>query len=385
MTLNDSLCLLKEYIEKEEYRGYDPYDALKSPLFKLPLFRSNKTIRFGSQQVIRRFPVNLRPLLFIPKGLNPVTLGLSIQAYTYLYLGDNENKEEYLKKIKHLTTELVKLIPHTYSGACWGYDFDWEARYTHIPAYKPTVVATGIITNALYEAYNATGYEELANLIKSAALFVINDLNRTYEGDIFLFSYSPFDKQEVLNASMKATRLLSQAYILTKDEHYIELANKSAACVMKHQNIEGAWPYAINDPRKWIDNYHTGYIIDCLDSYINLSSNTAFLENLNKALCYYKNHFITTEGIPKFYHNKVYPIDCTSASQTILTLCRFGSYDLATKVAFWVINEMQANNGSFHFRKHKYFKTKTPFMRWSNAWMFAALTYLKLKTNHNIK
>ena len=64
--------LLQQYIEQENYRGYDPYDALKSPLFKLPFFKSNKFIRFAAQQLVKRSPINLRPLLFVPKGYNPV-------------------------------------------------------------------------------------------------------------------------------------------------------------------------------------------------------------------------------------------------------------------------------------------------------------------------
>ena len=82
--IEESLRKLINYIESQNYRGYDPYDALKSPLFKLPVLRSNKLIRFGSQQLVKRSPVNLRPLLGIPKGYNPVTLGLCIQGYSYL-------------------------------------------------------------------------------------------------------------------------------------------------------------------------------------------------------------------------------------------------------------------------------------------------------------
>ncbi|MBK6912284.1 MAG: hypothetical protein IPH11_00855 [Ignavibacteriales bacterium] len=78
--LNEALGRLLRYIEKENYRGWDPYDALSSPLFKLPFFRSNKFIRFAAQQAVKRSPINLRPLLFIPKGYNPVTLGLMLQG-----------------------------------------------------------------------------------------------------------------------------------------------------------------------------------------------------------------------------------------------------------------------------------------------------------------
>jgi len=68
----------EDYIVAENFRGYDPYDFLTSPIFKLG-FLQNKPARFYSQQIFRRIPFNLRPLFGIKKGLNPVTIGLSIE------------------------------------------------------------------------------------------------------------------------------------------------------------------------------------------------------------------------------------------------------------------------------------------------------------------
>ena len=33
---------LEAYLEAERFRGYDPYDALSSPVFRLPVLRSSK-------------------------------------------------------------------------------------------------------------------------------------------------------------------------------------------------------------------------------------------------------------------------------------------------------------------------------------------------------
>ena len=214
--LDNSLDRLKSYIEKNNYKGFDPYDGLKSPLFNISFLHSNKLIRFGLQQIVKRSPFNLRKLLFIPKGYNPVTLGLAIQSYSYLYHTDTENRDEYLCKINLLFDELEKLVPSGFSGACWGYDFDWEAYYIKIPAYQPTVVATGIICNALFIAHQITNHKRAKELIISASNFVINDLNRTTINNDVCFSYSPFDRQQVLNASMKGVRILAQAYYLNK-------------------------------------------------------------------------------------------------------------------------------------------------------------------------
>jgi hypothetical protein len=375
---NTSLKKLKQYIESQNFKGYDPYDALKSPFFKLPFLKSNKLFRFGTQQLVKRLPFSIRPLLLVPKGYNPVTLGLSIQAYANLYQSDPENREVYLQKIDFLVNDLKSLIPIGFSGACWGYDFDWEARHAKIPAYQPTFVATGIITNALFVAYQITGHQESANLVKSAAEFVIKDLKRTNHGNKFCFSYSPFDQQQVFNASMKGARLITQAYFLSKDEELVKLAKQAVAFVVSQQKEDGSWGYSLTKNGDWTDNYHTGYVLDCLDEYQRLTNDLDYFDNLKIGYSFYRNHFITEEGAPKFYYNNMYPIDCTAASQTILTSFRFGDEELAAKVSKYMAINMQKSNGSFKFRKFKHYTINTSFMRWSNAWMFAALTQLDI-------
>jgi hypothetical protein len=275
-----------------------------------------------------------------------------------------------------LIDELEKLIPEGYSGACWGYDFDWEARYAKIPAYQPTVVATGIIANALFVAYQLTGYKNAAKLVERAAEFVIKDLQRTYEGDTLCFSYSPFDKQQVFNASMKGVRLLVQAYSLNKNIEFKNLAKKAVQFVINYQKEDGSWGYSLANSGGWTDNYHTGYVLDCLEEYGKLTGDFDYEVNLKKGYEFYLANFITNEGAPKFYHNKVHPIDCTAASQTILTTIRFGDINIAKKIAKFTIKKMQKNNGSFKFRNFKNYSISTSFMRWSDAWMFTALSYL---------
>jgi hypothetical protein len=377
MNIELSLEKLKSYIESNDYYGYDPYDGLKSPIFSIPILRSNKWLRFGTQQFVKRFPINLRPLFLIPKGYNPVTLGLSVQAYAYLFQAKPENKEEYLHRIDILIEELKKLIPKGYHGACWGYDFDWEARNAKIPAYQPTVVATGIITNALFIAYQITGNKEAASLVKSAAVFVAKDLNRTYTNQSFCFSYSPFDKQQVFNASMKGARLLAQAYYLNENNDYKELASQAVNFVVLQQKEDGSWGYSLAISGGWTDNYHTGYVLDCLDEYQKLTNDMQYAGHLKKGYDFYVEHFFDENGFPFFYSDKKYPLDCTAASQAILTNIRFANLPLANNVAQLTIQKMQKKNGSFRFRKFKNYTISTSFMRWSDAWMFAALSYTK--------
>ncbi len=373
-----AITRLQQYIESEKYRGADPYDALKSPVFKWPVLRTNKMIRFGMQQLLKRIPINLRPILRVPKGYNPVTLGLCIQAYTNQIIAHPEQKQKSIEKISFLMDELEKLIPKGFSGSCWGYDFDWEARYARIPAYQPTIVATGFITNALFQAWKVTGNERYLKHCISSTTFILDDINRTYDRDRnFCFSYSPFDKEIVFNASMKGARTLAQVYSVTHNDTLKELALKAVAFVMRYQQENGAWIYSMSKAGTWVDNYHTGYILDCLDEVINHTHDQTYVTHRKKGYSFYRDNFFEQESIPKFYNSKTYPIDCTAAAQSLLTLTRFGDLKLAQNVGAWMIANMQAENGSFYFRKFPAYTIRTSYMRWSNAWMFVGLTELE--------
>lgn len=384
MTAEDQILhswhLLQTYVENEHYRGFDPYDGLTSPLFNLPILKTNHKLRFLSQQLIKRSPLNLRPLLRIEKGENPVTLGLAIQAYAES--GKSVDHHENISKINKLIIKLRNHIPSGYECACWGYDFPWEARYAAIPAYQPTIVATGIISNSLYLAWKNLQIEEAKELVISSCHFAVNHLNRFEEPDgSFCFSYSPFDHEKVFNASMKGARLLAQGYSLTGNTLWKNLSAKSVQYVMKHQRTDGAWIYSQREAGGWIDNYHTGYILDCLDEYIKCTGDQTYNESLQKGFEFYLQNFIKEDGQPKFYDQNEWPVDCTAAGQTLLTLIRFNSLEKAKIVALWMIQHMQSQKGYFYFRKYSNHLEKTSFMRWSNAWMLAGLSTLVAMIN----
>lgn len=371
--ITDALIRLRDYIERENYSGFDPYDALNSPLFTYPFFKSNKLIRFGIQQFVKRSPVNLRPLLKVRKGVNPVTLGLCIQGYTAIGIAGLQTLSEVEVRCESLILQLEKMIPAKYHGACWGYDFDWEARKASIPAYQPTIVATGIITNALYKYYKFSGSQKAFALCKSACEFLLNDLNQSKIHDGICFSYSPNDHSKVFNASMKGVRLLSQVYHETGELRYKESATNGMKYVIANQQNDGSWFYDHSGKGKWVDNYHTGYILDCMNDYQLLTGDNQYIEYIRKGFKYYSENLFEDNFIPKFFNTSRYPLDCTAAAQSILTLCRFDHPQRAAQTAHYTIQQMQSPEGNFYFRKYKNFTEKHAFMRWSDAWMFAAL------------
>ena len=145
----DSFLKLKTYCENEQYKGWDPYDGLNSKIFSVLPFKKWGLARLVWIQSFKRSPVNLRKLLMVPKQHNSKGLALFLSGYCNLYaiaksgnstFGDVSAIEQ---KIKSLADLLLERQNTMYSGACWGYNFDWQARLSFLfPRETPTVVAT---------------------------------------------------------------------------------------------------------------------------------------------------------------------------------------------------------------------------------------------------
>src|SRR5690606_23438331 len=98
------------------------------------------------------------------------------------------------------------------------------------------------------------------------------DLNRTYdrEGN-FTFSYSPLDHTQVYNAGLLGAKLLSLIYKYTHEKQLLEEAKKVVSFVCKKQNNNGSWAYGTLPFHQWIDNFHTGYNLECISLYKEIS------------------------------------------------------------------------------------------------------------------
>src|SRR5665213_1115843 len=157
-----SLSALEAFCEKERFKGWDPYDGLNSRVFQsIPFIPKNRLARLFWIQFFKRSPVNLRKIAGVEKEYNSKGLGLFLASYCNLYAV--ESRHEYLEKIRLFSNELLEIQNKNYSGSCWGYNFDWQARAFFQPKNTPTVVATVFIASALLDAYEITGEEKLLN------------------------------------------------------------------------------------------------------------------------------------------------------------------------------------------------------------------------------
>ena len=397
MKVITSLQKLKTYCENEGFKGWDPYDGLNSKVFKATPFKHWDLARLAWIQGFKRSPINFRKFLLVPKEHNAKGIGLFLSGYCNLYKlasrGDNTfgSPEQIKSRIYELSELLIKMSNKDYSGACWGYNFDWQARRLFLfPAYTPTVVATTFCAAALFEAYEITKEEKFRITALSAAEFILKDLNRTQTEDGFILSYSPLKGNDtVYNASLLGAKTLSYCYHYTQNEEYKNTAEQIIRAACKGQSEDGSWVYGLLPVQSWIDSFHTGYNLDAIAHYQKFCKDHQFEENLERGFNFYIKNFFLEDGTPKYYHNKTYPIDIHCPGQLIITLNAlnyFSNYqELAERVVKWTLEHMFDKKGYFYYQLKEGLSSKISYMRWSNAFMFNALSVYLLNNTKDGK
>lgn len=377
--IHNALNNLIRYIEKEDFKGYDPYDALNSPALRILSFRS-KWLRILFTQLLRRCPINFRPLLGIQKGYNPKGLGLFLESYSKLYAVERD--DGYLERIGHLLVLLEKYKSRGCHGNGWGYNFDWQSKAAWRPRGTPTLVNTAFIGHALLDCYELTGNRAALDMALPIKAFILNDLNRKQEGDAFCFSYTPVDHDYVHNANMLGASVLIRLYKIEQDPEALNTALASLAYSMKYQHAAGFWYYAETDIQRWIDSFHTGFNLQALRYFLKAGFARHYHNAYEKGVEFYATAFFLVDGTPAYYPHKIYPIDIHCPAQAVYFFSGMGDQysALTDRILGWMLNNMADRNGFFYFRKTMHVTNKIPYMRWSQAWAFHALTeYLTVK------
>ena len=375
VTMNSALARLESWLLESGFKGHDPFDALRSPILRRLMFNS-RWLGVVWVQLLRRSPVNFRYLFRVSPGYNPKGMGLFLAAYIRRYrtTGDLEDR----KHIDQFADWLRMNRCAGFQEACWGYNFDWPNRSFFAPAGTPTIVNTVFIAHALLDRFELLDTAEDLETARSACDFLLHRLVCIEDSTGACFNYTPFDRRYVHNANMLGASLLARVSRITGEKHLQTRSRSAASFTVARQRSDGSWPYGIAGSDGWVDNFHTGFVLVSLLEYIRYSQDTEFEENLDRGYRYWKSELFTADRLPKYYSNRVYPIDIHSVAQGILTFLAFSDRDQeansrACDLAGWGAANMQDEKGYFHYQIGRHLRNRIPYIRWAQAWMFRAL------------
>jgi hypothetical protein len=376
--LYDSLKMVEKWVEEHGYKGYEPFDGLSSWF---------KSLTFGNLfldrlllQLIRQSPINLRPLLGI-KALDS-TIGRGYMAWGYCRMYQATGDRAYLNKISTCLNWLIENKSIGYREYSWGKHFDFASRSGYYKAFEPILIWTALIGQAFLEAYELLEDARYLEIADSLCAWIMTLPRNQTESGLCLGYHHQDTAATIHNANMVGAAVLARTAKHTGNQEFQALAKEAMHFSCSRQLPNGAWWYGEDPGNHWIDNFHTGYNLDALKCYLAYSDQPELAGTLKKGLAFYKTNFFDETGRPKYYHNRLYPIDSQCASQAVDTLANFSEIDqsclpVACKVAFWVINNMQDRNGHFYYRIYPGgIKAKAPMLHWAQATMYKGLVNL---------
>ncbi len=359
-----------KYAEAMDYKGYDPYDGLNSPYLRW-ISGDGKYRRMMATHLVKDSPINLRPILNIDPERNPK--GIALFALSY------KNLEPIKKIYGKNAISLVDLLKKNTGGGSdttyWGYNFPWQSGRSFLPKYGPC----SVVTYFAAEAVRKVDFD--APMLVDVAEFYLDDLKRLIDNERYLcLSYTPYENEKIVNSNALIAHQLAELGVSLERDEYMENAKRIVDWVLSQQDTDGGWFYSPTSHLKK-DNFHNGYVIWALMKYWKVVEDSMVLRSIKKGLRFYRSLF-EENGMPVFSKDKRYPIDIHNCSQGLITfkeaerlgLHRKGFYN---NILGWTMENMwDSNDHYFYYQKHRFWTDKTPYMRWSQAWMVYALSEL---------
>jgi rhamnogalacturonyl hydrolase YesR len=382
--INKSIASLEKWVEDHNYKGYEYSDGLLSPLRALTF--DSEFLERCLLQAVRLSPINIRPLV----GVKPQdsTKGRGYMAWGYLTKFQLTGDPVYKEKAEKCFTWLDENKAEKYEHHSWGNHFPFTSRGGRLPKFEPIIVWTSLIGQAFLDGYELLGEERYLDVARSICRWICSiPREKTSEGTCL--SYMAGRQSSIHNSNMLGAAMLARTAEITGDAEYKTVAREAMLYSCSRQLDSGAWYYGHDPKFHWVDNFHTGYNLDSLKCYLENTSDGEFDANLNRGFRYYMDNFFEHNEIPKYYDNKIYPIDIQCASQSITTLAYFSdaypeALEIAKRVADWTIVNMQDADGHFYYRVLPWKKLKVPLFHWGQATMYRGLTLLLSKVHGNL-
>lgn len=372
----EAFLRLERWGWQRRWQGSDPYDGLAATRFVAPLKRTVLGRRLLTQAV-KRSPLDLRPLLGIrPQGSAAAT-ALLTSAYAIQPILP---EDETAAKLDSMLETLLDQRLAGYEEPCWGYHFDVQTRVFFYPRGAPNTIATAFAGLALLDAHTRGGGAELLELAATAARFFVRHVPQTQaEGGAF-FGYLVGDRTPIHNASMLVAAFLARVADETGSPDLRDRAQRAVDYTLARQRRDGSWPYGELPHLGWVDNFHSAYVLMCLD-VCRRNGLERCHEALVAGLGYYATAMFLPDGTPKYKPDTVYPVDGQCAAEAIRIFALASAVDptygeLANRSFAYAQRRLTRRDGAYVFQRERLWTNGQPHVRWVEAPFLVALATL---------
>ena len=266
---------------------------------------------------------------------------------------------------------------------CWGYPFAWETCFGTWPAGTPLITSTPYAYEAFEAAHETTGADEALAIMESVGRFAFTRIATTeVSPGVKAATYSPIDSRRVVNASAYRGHLLAAAGVRFDHADWVAEARANLAFVLRSQQEDGSWLYAMDGKDRFVDNFHTCFVLKNLVKADRVLDDARIREAIARGYAFYKMFLLDEAGLPLPFARTQRPTlqrrDLYDYAEGINLALLLGDDDPdARSIAGRLVGDLLADwvmpDGHFVTRQTVFGRNTVPYHRWAQAQTFHAL------------
>jgi len=354
------------------FAGWDPYDGAAANRLTRRLPASRTSLRLVTQAV-KRCPAALQPLLGIPQAVDSYTLGQALLGGARLLAaGPGAVTAPDVVTLTEQARAQALLRGRAWA---WGYHFPVHTRFFSYGPDTPNLIVTSFVAKGL-AAVTRAGVVDCREELRGAAAFIRTELPRVVDQSGQCFGYLPGERAVVHNANMLAALVLCEVAELCDCTGCLDDALACARFTVARQSRDGSWPYSEESFGRWVDGFHTGFVLEGLSRVVAATGDAKLRSALERGVRFYVAQLFGPRGEPKSSPQRAYPLDALSAAQGVETL--WLAVGGAARQAVpgqmdWVRRRLVRPDGAVAYQVHRAWTDWRQFPRWASAPLMAAL------------
>jgi len=381
----EKVALLDGWLKKMDFKYYTLNDTPISNFIN-KLSSKMKLVGITWRQLFRLFPVDFRKAFFLSSGIiNPQATIILAESYLELLQYDSV-KYQFKKSFDLLIERIISLCSNKTKFFAIK-----QGKHLHLAYYSAldedvAPLLTAWAGNLFIKAFKRLGESIYLKVAKQIRNYFIYEHPRELINNNVYFYYTPTNNLKVWNASAEISAFLIKFGALYNDVEAYELGRKGIQMLIDLQNPDGSWFYGDGRMTKYIDNFHTAFILRSFINSYKYWRDQQLYYSFKKGIEFYRSSFFVNQYgnkyiYPKHWIKKFPPlnssvfqkIDIRDCALSIIVFCETEDIkyiEIATKIMDWT-NKKMFRADTYYAERTWFWINKIPYLDFQ-AWMLLA-------------
>ena len=237
-------------------------------------------------------------------------------------------------------------------------------------------------------AFRYTGDSQYLNYAHAVARYFLDEHPREERPQGIYFYYDPSISDTIFNASGEISSYLVEYGALAGVPEASELGQMGLRYLIANQNTDGSWFYGPTSRFRYIDNFHTAFVLNAVASAADCLYWPELNECLAKGLQYFTKSLFseTTDGLRPihldrrfrpFNSNLIQAVDLRDVTASVVLFLevakkdrQFGSH--ADRLLHWALKHLRTPQGTYCPEITLLWTNRLPYIEFQ-AWMLYCL------------